>query len=341
MTRPPSPAEPAHAAVVELDAPIAREVAGELGAHLRILGEALGVTVTQRGTTFRVVSEAAGPVQAAAAVLEQLGRLAGSGRPISPTDVRDAVRILASEPGADLGTWFRDVILLDARKRPITARTPNQLRFVQAMRRSDVVFGVGPAGTGKTFLAMALALTQLRKGTCRRIILTRPAVEAGEKLGFLPGDLTEKVDPYLRPLFDALGEMMDPKELGELMAKGVVEVAPLAFMRGRTLQDAFIVLDEAQNTTVEQMKMFLTRLGTQGRMVITGDPTQIDLPRGRMSGLLHALGILHEVEGIEIIQFETSDVVRHPLVARILGAYERDASWRREDDEGSGRARGS
>ncbi|HMV65463.1 MAG TPA: PhoH family protein [Myxococcota bacterium] len=317
-------------AQLELSPTVARELAGELGINLRLVGDTLGVKVSQRGGSLRIEAEGR-QQEIAVRLFEELGRLVADGRPVHPADVRDGLRILTQHPETDLSSYFRDVILLDARRRPITPRTPNQRRYVAAMRRSEVVFGLGPAGTGKTFLAMALAITSLRKGACRKIILTRPAVEAGEKLGFLPGDLTEKVDPYLRPLFDALGEMTEPQELAGLMQKGVIEVAPLAFMRGRTLQDAFVVLDEAQNTTVEQMKMFLTRLGTMSRMVITGDPTQVDLPRGRRSGLGHAVEILRDVPPIEIIELDAGDVVRHPLVAKIIQAYERDAAREREE----------
>jgi phosphate starvation-inducible PhoH-like protein len=314
-------------AQVELDIAVAREIAGELGAHLRQIRDALGVQVTQRGATLWLAGEASarGRVALAVRLIEQLGRMAADGRPIHPSDVRDGLRILGADPTTDLGTFFRDVVVLDARRRAVTARTPNQREYVAAMRRSELVFGVGPAGSGKTFLAMATAVAMLRKGAVRRIILSRPAVEAGEKLGFLPGDLSEKVDPYLRPLFDALGEMFDREELGALTQKGVIEVAPLAFMRGRTLQDAFVVLDEAQNATVEQMKMFLTRMGPQSRMVVTGDPTQVDLPRDRRSGLAHALGLLRGVQGVDVVELTSEDIVRHPLVARIVDAYAKDS----------------
>jgi phosphate starvation-inducible PhoH-like protein len=320
-------------AQLEFSLDVARELAGELGSNLRMVGDALGVKVSQRGGSLRITAEGR-QQRVAVRLFEELGRLAAEGRQVHPADVRDGLRILTQHPDTDLASYFRDVVVLDARRKPITPRTTNQRRYVAAMRRAEVVFGLGPAGTGKTFLAMALAVSFLRKGACRKIILTRPAVEAGEKLGFLPGDLTEKVDPYLRPLFDALAEMMEPQELAGLMQKNVIEVAPLAFMRGRTLQDAFVVLDEAQNTTVEQMKMFLTRLGTMSRMVITGDPTQVDLPRGRRSGLAHAVELLRDVPPIEVVGFDAGDVVRHPLVARIIAAYERDAAREREERGG-------
>jgi phosphate starvation-inducible PhoH-like protein len=306
-----------------LDTPVAREVAGDLGANLRWVGEALGIEVSQRGSTLRFSSEGDAH-QVARRLFEALGRLAAEGRSIHPTDVRDGLRLLQQDPGLDLVAHFHDVVVLGVGRRPITARTRNQRIYVEALRRSDIVFGVGPAGTGKTYLAVAMAVARLRQGACKRIVLTRPAVEAGEKLGFLPGDLAEKVDPYLRPLFDALADMIEPADLERMMERGVIEVAPLAFMRGRTLNDACVLLDEAQNTTVEQMFMFLTRLGDRGRMIVTGDVSQVDLPRGRRSGLAHALRVLGQVQHIDIVHLTDQDVVRHPLVAEIIRAYAAD-----------------
>ena len=307
------------------DAHVLREIAGEFGAHLKWVADTLGITIAQRGTVLRFGS-ADGSHGVAMRLFSELGALAGAGHRIHPTDVRDGLRILAADPAADLGAFFRDAVIFDVRKRPIAARTANQRSYLAALRAHDVVFGIGPAGTGKTYLAMASAVASLKKGAVRRIVLTRPAVEAGEKLGFLPGDLTEKVDPYLRPLFDALGDMVEPTELEMWMEKGIVEVAPLAFMRGRTLNDAYVVLDEAQNTTVEQMKMFLTRLGDRARMVITGDPTQTDLPSRQASGLAHAVHILRDVPLVGIATLTREDVVRHPLVAAIIEAYEADTA---------------
>lgn len=252
------------------------------------------------------------------------------GHPISVTDVDHAVRLVRNDPNADVHAYFADTVWTGVGHRAISPRTANQRLYVDALRRADIVFGVGPAGTGKTYLAMAMAIAALQRGDVRRIVLTRPAVEAGEKLGYLPGDLAEKVDPYLRPLFDALQDMLPPDRIAKLNEKRAIEVAPLAFMRGRTLQDAYVILDEAQNTTVEQMKMFLTRLGERSRMVITGDVTQIDLRPARASGLVHALRVLSGVERIPVVHFETSDVVRHPLVAEIIEAYERDSRLREE-----------
>jgi phosphate starvation-inducible PhoH-like protein len=311
------------------DANVVREIAGELGAHLKWVADTLGIHVSQRGGTLRFASDD-GSHHVAVRLFEELAALAASGHRIHPTDVRDGLRILAADPGADLSAFFRDAVLFDVRKRPIVARTSNQRTYLSALKLHDVVFGVGPAGTGKTYLAMATAVAQLKKGAVRRIVLTRPAVEAGEKLGFLPGDLAEKVDPYLRPLFDALGDMLEPDVLDHDLERGVIEVAPLAFMRGRTLNDCFVVLDEAQNTSVEQMKMFLTRLGDRGRMVITGDPSQTDLPSRQVSGLAHALHVLEDVPGVGIARLTQDDIVRHPLVGRIIQAYASDQERRRD-----------
>ena len=302
------------------DPNVLRELVGDLGAHLRWVGEALGVQATARGSTLRFASRDGRHV-IAHRLFTELARLAASGHRIHPADVQDGLRLIEAEPGVDLGGWFRDSVLVDVRKRPIVPRTANQRAYVACLRRHEVVFGVGPAGTGKTYLAMAVAVAALKKGLVRRIVLTRPAVEAGEKLGFLPGALQEKVDPYLRPLFDALADMVERRELEGWMADGTVEVAPLAFMRGRTLRDAYVLLDEAQNTTVEQMKMFLTRLGEKGRMVITGDPTQTDLPRHVPSGMAHALRVLAGVPAVGVSRLGSEDVVRHPIVAAIVDAY--------------------
>jgi phosphate starvation-inducible PhoH-like protein len=236
-------------------------------------------------------------------------------------DVRHSLRILRDDPASDLRSFFADTILTNLDNRPIAPRSAGQRAYVHALRAHDIVFGVGPAGTGKTYMAMAMAVAALKRGDVKRIILTRPAVEAGEKLGFLPGDLSEKVDPYLRPLYDALADMIPQDRVVRLLEKQVIEVAPLAFMRGRTLDRAYVVLDEAQNTTREQMKMFLTRMGNGSRMVITGDVTQIDLPRRSDSGMVEGLRILEGVEWIGVVHLTSRDVVRHPLVAEIIDAY--------------------
>ena len=311
------------------DAHVLREITGELDAHLKWVATDLGCEITRRGGSIRF-SSPDGRHHMAIRLFQQLAELARGGMALHPSDVRDALRILRSEPEAEVASFFRDAVLMDIRKRPIVARTANQRSYLAALRAHDVVFGIGPAGTGKTYLAIASAVAALRKGRVRRIVLTRPAVEAGEKLGFLPGDLTQKVDPYLRPLFDALTDMMERSDLDRMMERGDIEVAPLAFMRGRTLNEAVVILDEAQNTTVEQMKMFLTRLGDKGRMIITGDPSQIDLPDKQRSGLEHALNVLKDVPQIGMVRMTTADVVRHPIVAAILDAYQVDADAARE-----------
>ncbi len=302
-----------------------RAVAGEFGAFLKMISRAFAVEVSQRGAQLRVGPGASADVDSACQVLQGLYALAERDYSLRPADVDQAIRTVRGDARANVAQVLTEAVATGVTGRPIVPRTPGQRRYVDALRRSDVVFGVGPAGTGKTYLAMAMAVAALLRGDVRRIVLTRPAVEAGEKLGFLPGDLAEKVDPYLRPLFDAMGDLVPPDRAQRLIEKKVVEVAPLAFMRGRTLNDAYIVLDEAQNTTVEQMKMFLTRLGEGSKMIVTGDVTQIDLPPGKTSGLVHALRILSGVERIGIVEFGVEDVVRHPLVGRIVEAYERRA----------------
>ncbi len=302
-----------------------REVAGELGKNLQLISRLSGARISQRGAQVRVQG-AEIAVELGGRVLEQLYALSGTGTPITLVDVDQACRLLRTEPEAQLVDYRADVVITGARKRAIYPRTPRQKLYVHAFEANDVVFGVGPAGTGKTYLAMAVAVAALLKEQVRRIVLCRPAVEAGEKLGFLPGDLTEKVNPYLRPLYDALYDMVDEERAARLIQKGVIEVAPLAFMRGRTLNNAFIILDEAQNTTSEQMKMFLTRLGNDSRCAVTGDLSQIDLPRHTRSGLVEALRLVEGIEGIGIIRFRDDDIVRHPLVGDIVRAYDRETA---------------
>jgi len=256
-------------------------------------------------------------------VLEQLYGVLRGGDPVGARDVQEAIRMLAAEPQTDLRDIYEDVLADVGARRRISAKTLAQRHYVDLMRKRDVVFAVGPAGTGKTYLAMAMAIAALNRHEVARVVLTRPAVEAGEKLGYLPGTMAEKVNPYLRPLYDALGDMMDFEKTVRLMERGVIEVAPLAFMRGRTLNDAFVILDEAQNTTSEQMKMFLTRLGFESKAVVTGDVTQTDLPADKTSGLVEALSLLRGVEGIGFMEFSERDVVRHPLVQAIIRAYDR------------------
>ncbi len=264
-----------------------------------------------------------GSVELAARLVEELYELAGTGFVLHPTVVEHACRLVLQDPEARVKAFFTDVVYVGRRKKAIFPRTPNQRLYIEAIRNHDVVFGMGPAGTGKTYLAVAMALSALMKDEVQRIILCRPAVEAGEKLGFLPGDLIEKVNPYLRPLYDSLHDMVDFERVGRFLDRGVIEVAPLAFMRGRTLGESFVILDEAQNTTPEQMKMFLTRLGMGSKAVITGDPSQVDLPRGKRSGLRHAVSVLQHVDGIAMTRFGPEDVVRHGLVSRIIRAYDR------------------
>jgi phosphate starvation-inducible PhoH-like protein len=304
------------------DIDLSRQLFGEQNKHLDQIAEGTEVTIHARGNTVFIEGE---PVakELARNVLEQLYGLIEDRCPVYPTDVDYAVRILSKDDRVRLKDIFLDTVYITSKKHAIKPKSPSQKEYIDAMRSFDIVFGIGPAGTGKTYLAMAMAVAALTKGVVRRIILTRPAVEAGEALGFLPGDLAEKVDPYLRPLYDALHDMMRFEKVSTLMEKGVIEVAPLAFMRGRTLNDSFIVLDEAQNTTSEQMKMFLTRIGYNSKAVITGDITQVDLPGNKSSGLVEGKEILKGIEGIKFIFFKNSDVVRHKLVQDIIRAYER------------------
>ena len=265
-------------------------------------------------------------------VIDQLSGLLREGYHFSRDDLRRVSQLVEDDAGVDLRDYFVRGPVRASGKRHVTPKTVNQRRYRDAIESYDVVFGVGPAGTGKTYLAMAQAVAFLTAKRVSRIILARPAVEAGEKLGFLPGDLLEKVNPYLRPLYDALYDMLDGDKVGRLIDRGVIEIAPIAFMRGRTLNDAFVILDEAQNTTREQMKMFLTRLGFGSKAVVTGDITQIDLPSGRTSGLVDAISVLRAVSGVALVRFDDRDVVRHPLVQRIVKAYEACTDGASDDD---------
>jgi phosphate starvation-inducible PhoH-like protein len=284
-----------------------------------------GVHAGARGNEVRLVGPTV-EVGLARKVLEHLYGVLRAGGSVGAPEVRDAVRMVTQSPDVDLQDATDDMLGDVGSRRRIAAKTLAQRRYVDMMRKHDVVFAIGPAGTGKTYLAMAMAIAALNRHEVARVVLTRPAVEAGERLGFLPGTMAEKVNPYLRPLYDALGDMMDYEKSMRLMERGAIEVAPLAFMRGRTLNDAFVILDEAQNTTPEQMKMFLTRLGFDSKAVVTGDVTQIDLPQDKRSGLVEAEQVLRGVEGIAFMAFDESDVVRHPLVQSILRAYERASS---------------
>ncbi len=307
------------------DPEAARALLGTRDAHLKLLAEAVGVAAHSRGGQVWLEGSAE-QTGLARLVLTQLYDLIRQGYPVYDMDVDFAVRILSADPAAVLKDIFLDQVYITGKKRIISPKTLTQKAYLEAIRRHDIVFGIGPAGTGKTYLAMAMAVDSLVKGTVDRILLARPAVEAGEKLGYLPGDLAEKVNPYLRPLYDALHDMMDFDKAGRLMGKGVIEVAPLAFMRGRTLNSSFVILDEAQNATSEQMKMFLTRLGFDSRAVITGDITQVDLPGGTRSGLVEAKKLLQGIAGIAFVEFGERDVVRHRLVREIIKAYEREGA---------------
>ncbi|MEL6343939.1 MAG: PhoH family protein [Myxococcota bacterium] len=299
-----------------------RELVGELSRNLKVLNQALGVRINLRGDQL-TISGTEDRIAQAIRIVEQLYELVAHGHPLHAADVDQAARLLRREPDVRLLELYSDTIAATSKKR-IHPRSPRQREYIQAMRDRALVFGVGPAGTGKTYLAMAMAVSHLFRDEVKRIILCRPAVEAGEKLGFLPGDLVAKVNPYLRPLYDALFDLVGFDRATRLIEKNVIEVAPLAFMRGRTLSSAFVILDEAQNTTREQMKMFLTRIGIDSRVVVTGDVTQVDLPRGKRSGLADALRILRGLRDMKVVHLTDADVVRHPLVSAIVRAYARD-----------------
>jgi phosphate starvation-inducible PhoH-like protein len=301
---------------------------GQGNRNLKLVAERTHTEIHARGTEVTVVGDEH-RVALAQSLLEQLYALARKGQMLSPEDIVRAVGVLEGDQHATLREVFNDTVLVANKHRPIAPKGLAQKRYVDAMRQEDVVFGIGPAGTGKTYLAMAMAVRALVEKKVKRIVLTRPAVEAGEKLGFLPGSMEEKVNPYLRPLYDALDDMMDIDRVAALIDKGTIEVAPLAFMRGRTLNSAFVILDEAQNTTSEQMKMFLTRLGFDSKAVITGDVTQVDLPGTTKSGLLEARELLHDIPGIAFCYFTEVDVVRHPLVQEIIKAYDRRDAQRK------------
>jgi phosphate starvation-inducible PhoH-like protein len=298
-----------------------KALCGEHDQNLKTVGAKLKVKLRARGNEITLTG-AGRPLSMAKQLLQELYFIIESGYNLSSIDVVHAVKMLLQGSPIHLKDIFLDTLIVSSQKRSITPKSFAQKRYVDAIRDFDIVLGIGPAGTGKTYLAMAMAIAAFMKKEVDRIILTRPAVEAGEKLGFLPGDLFEKVNPYLRPLYDALHDIMDIKKTTELLHQGIIEVAPLAFMRGRTLNDSFVILDEAQNTTSEQMKMFLTRLGFNSRAVITGDITQTDLPAGTVSGLIQARKILANVTGIRFVSFSEKDVVRHPLVEEVIKAYE-------------------
>jgi phosphate starvation-inducible PhoH-like protein len=323
-------------AEVELSDPRALLSITGNGSALKSLEQELGIELGSRGNVLRIGGQP-DKVAFAQRFFEQMEELALEGIKLDGQDHRRAVHALRADATLHLRDIYSEIVLTSARGRPIKARGLAQKQYVHAMRTHDLTFGIGPAGTGKTYLAMAIAVQALASKKVRRIILTRPAVEAGERLGFLPGDLEEKVNPYLRPLYDALDDMVDADKVDGMLKRGQVEVAPLAFMRGRTLNDCFVILDEAQNATSEQMRMFLTRLGFDSRCVVTGDVTQVDLPVGATSGLAEASTLLRSIPGIAFCQFTDVDVVRHPLVQRIVVAYEkrdRDREARKSRERG-------
>ncbi|MDH3627807.1 MAG: PhoH family protein [Acidobacteriota bacterium] len=310
---------------INLDARVVETIAGNHEETLRLLEDRFAVTITARGSDVLVSARnesGAGDVEVVASFLEQLQGLQAEGVELRRGDLRTAVELLARDSGATLRDHFVTSRIQTSTKRAIVPKSENQRIYINEIQKNDLVFGIGPAGTGKTYLAVANAVSMLNERRVKRIILARPAVEAGENLGFLPGDLTAKVDPYLRPLYDALYDMLEPARAERFLEDGTIEVAPLAFMRGRTLDHSFMILDEAQNTTSEQMKMFLTRIGVNTKAVVTGDVTQVDLPRNKISGLIEAREIVSGVPGISFVEFDEIDVVRHPLVKRIIRAYQ-------------------
>ena len=296
------------------------ELYGQQNKNLAAIEEATRAKIHTRGAQISITGHPH-DTEIAANLIRQLYTLIKANYPVYPADISYAIRILEKKPSANLKEIFLDQVYITGNKRIISPKSLNQKTYIDAIKENDIVFGIGPAGTGKTYLAVAMAVAAYTKNIVHSIILTRPAVEAGEKLGYLPGDLAQKIDPYLRPLYDALNDMLGREKAAMLIEQQIIEVAPLAFMRGRTLNNAFIILDEAQNTTQEQMKMFLTRLGFDSKAVITGDVTQVDLPGSQQSGLVHANRILKKIKGINFSYFNETDVVRHQLVQEIIKAY--------------------
>jgi phosphate starvation-inducible PhoH-like protein len=314
-------------------------VFGSFDENIHRIEDALSVSIVNRGTELKITGEEEA-VDKAARTLEGLITLASRGEPIDEQRVRYLITLVKEGHDDQVGQMTKDVVCITAKGKPIKAKTVGQQNYMKAIQKNTITIGVGPAGTGKTYLAVAAAVSAFRERTVNRIILTRPAVEAGERLGFLPGDLQNKVDPYLRPLYDALFDMLGPETFQKYQERGSIEVAPLAYMRGRTLDDSFIILDEAQNTTKEQMKMFLTRLGFGSKIVITGDVTQIDLPDDKVSGLKDAVRVLEGVNDIAICRLTSADVVRHALVQEIINAYEKAAKkqdYKKPNDKFHGR----
>lgn len=318
---------------IQLENDIILPVFGQFDSNIRKIEKSCGVQIVNRGDDVKIVGEERG-VHKAWNVLNSMAALARRGEEITEQNLEYFISSAEEADLRELEKVYDNLICITANGRPLKPKTMGQKKYIDLMKNNTVVFGIGPAGTGKTYLAMAMAITAFKNNEVNRIILTRPAIEAGEKLGFLPGDLQQKVDPYLRPLYDALYEIMGVENFTRNMEKGLIEVAPLAYMRGRTLDNAYIVLDEAQNTTPEQMKMFLTRIGYGSKAVITGDLTQIDLAEGKRSGLLEATKILSGIEGIGMITLTNKDVVRHPLVQKIILAYEKFESRKRSEADG-------
>ena len=314
------------------DYDFAKALFGVHDENIKTLEKLLQIEISPRGNAITLSGDTI-VVAKASKIINGLYELVREGYPVFKNDVEQAARVISENENANLRDIFLHTILTSSKNKLITPKSKSQRIYVDKIKEFDIVFGIGPAGTGKTYLAMAMAVAFLTRGDFERIILARPAVEAGEKLGFLPGDLYEKVNPYLRPLYDALYDMMNVEKANQLVERGVVEVAPLAFMRGRTLNNSFVILDEAQNTTSEQMKMFLTRLGLNSKAIITGDITQIDLPRGQGSGLIEVSRILKDIEGIEFVYFTEKDVVRHRLVREIIKAYEFNTSKKEKRKE--------
>lgn len=301
-----------------------QQLVGVNDGNLKLLSEGYDLSVTDTGNDIVIAGDDEANVKKAVAVLKALDSVVNTGVNVGAPDMVSAMKMADKGTTEYFADLYKKVLIRDAKGRPIRVKNMGQKRYVEAIDKSDVVFGIGPAGTGKTFLAVVCAIAAFKKGEVSRIILTRPAVEAGESLGFLPGDLKEKVDPYLRPIYDSLYAILGTNTTDRLMERGVIEVAPLAYMRGRTLDDAFVILDEAQNTTDAQMKMFLTRLGFNSKMVVNGDMTQVDLPGRQHSGLIDARRILKNIDQIKFINFSANDVVRHPVVAKIITAYEKE-----------------
>ncbi len=307
----------------------AQSLLGILDENIRLIEKKLEVSISARGDKFLIEGENDN-VDKAEKLLNQLLLIKQAGQNLNYGDINLAIQLIKDDSNEDLSKYFIEYAVQTSHRKTVFPRSVNQRRYIEAIKNDALVFAIGPAGTGKTYLAMAIAIASLNEHIVSRIVLTRPAVEAGEKLGFLPGDLIEKVNPYLRPLYDALFDLTDYDKAQKLIQRGIIEVAPLAYMRGRTLNDAFIILDEAQNTTPEQMKMFLTRIGFSSKAVVTGDITQIDLPSNNISGLIQAADILKNIKGLSIIYFDERDVVRHPLVKKIIKAYEEYENRKRE-----------